>query len=474
MQCDICHRGHDAQKLPFLCAVDARNNLYEGRMRNLQAILENENLQDNIASLFTDSDKTSPIALEQSLARQCIAEDRTNQILAAAEKLREEIKAAREEIRTRKGQLARRRSDFASVSDGLVQRRVIQEQELVKSAQVLRFRWAQKAEATANTRAFLCTEAIRLYGLRRTKKGSSGRYDYHLGRVPIIDLAGMDSSTPEAISTSLAHVAHILLLICHYLSVRLPAEITLPHRDYPRPTVFNLASSYQHPHVPFPSFLGPLASPSHSRDTESQRVPRPRPLFVDKPLTQLAKEDPTTYSFFLEGVTLLAYNIAWLCCSQGVSIGDTSNFEGISNMGRNLHSFLMGAQAHDFRTINIKVPGWGPNGEELAEENQGNWLGRYSHGGAFYFLGGAEGAELVRSFKLPSPMKLADKLKKKLIGDAPTPDWEVLDDEAWKVEDIPVGSAVGNPQGVCGKAPAPDATSTLRNGSTGWTKVKHR
>ncbi|KID60387.1 UV radiation resistance protein/autophagy-related protein 14, partial [Metarhizium hybridum] len=472
MECHICHRDHDAQKLPFLCAVDARNSLYELRVNGLQALLENESLQGQVNEFHANSSKNSLSDIEQSKAMQRLEEDRTDHILASANKLKEEIQAAREEIRTRKAALARRRSDLASVSNGLAERRVMQQQELDKSTKVARFRWAQRAEATANTRAFLCTQAIRLYGLKRTKKAGSSRYDYQLGRVPIIDLASMDSYAPEIISTSLAHVAHILMLVCHYLSIRLPAEITLPHRDYPRPTIFNLNNSYQHSHVSFPSFSGTSLQP-HSRETDSQRVPRPRPLFVDKSLTQLLKEDPSTYSFFLEGVTLLAYNIAWLCHCQGVSVGDSSNFDDICNMGRNLYSFLMSAQAHDFNPINVKVPGWGPNGEEVEEESQGNWLGRYSHGGTFYFLGSYEGTDLVRSFKLPSPMKLADKLKKKLIGDAPAPDWEVLDDDAWKVEDLPgTDASAANARNVADKST--DAKSTPRSGTNGWTKVKHR
>ncbi|KFG78438.1 hypothetical protein MANI_012168 [Metarhizium anisopliae] len=349
MECHICHRDHDAQKLPFLCAVDARNSLYELRVNGLQALLENESLQGQVNEFHANSSKNSLSDIEQSKAMQRLEEDRTDHILASANKLKEEIQAAREEIRTRKAALARRRSDLASVSNGLAERRVMQQQELDKSTKVARFRWAQRAEATANTRAFLCTQAIRLYGLKRTKKAGSSRYDYQLGRVPIIDLASMDC----------------------------------------------------------------------------------------------------------------------------VSVGDSSNFDDICNMGRNLYSFLMSAQAHDFNPINVKVPGWGPNGEEVEEESQGNWLGRYSHGGTFYFLGSYEGTDLVRSFKLPSPMKLADKLKKKLIGDAPAPDWEVLDDDAWKVEDLPgTDASAANARNVADKST--DAKSTPRSGTNGWTKVKHR
>ena len=109
-------------------------------------------------------------------------------------------------------------------------------------------------------------------------------------------------------STSLAHVAHIVTLVAHYLSVRLPAEVTLPHRDYPRPTIFNLASSYQHGPTPFHSGSGsgsglmrPLSSSSLSRDADPRHLSRPRPLFIDKSLSQLSREDPAAYSFFLEG-----------------------------------------------------------------------------------------------------------------------------------------------------------------------------
>src|SRR3569833_4227930 len=54
------------------------------------------------------------------------------------------------------------------------------------------------------------------------------------------------ATPPEVISTCLAHITHILMLATHYLAIRLPAEVTLPHRVYPRSTFFCLASSYSH------------------------------------------------------------------------------------------------------------------------------------------------------------------------------------------------------------------------------------
>ncbi|KND91231.1 hypothetical protein TOPH_03980 [Tolypocladium ophioglossoides CBS 100239] len=476
MDCDICHRGHDAQRLPFLCAVDARNQIYDGRIKNLQLFFENEKLQRDANDVAADTARPGKDAMDLALAQQHLAEDRTDQILAVADRLREEIQAARDEAKARRAALARRKSDLASAADGLQERRARQQHELDKSTQMARFRWSQGAENMARTRSFLCTEAIRLYGLKRTRKGAAGRYEYHIGRIPVVDLTSMDSLTPEVISTSLAHVAHILMLVSHYLAIRLPAEITLPHRDYPRPTIFNLSSSYQHGPVPFPSGPASTTSSSQPRDPDSHHVPRPRPLFVDKPLPQLSKEDPPTYSFFLEGATLLAYDVAWLCSCQGVSIGDKGSFEDMCHMGRNLYTFLLAAQLQGYESLSVKtIAGKRGNVEDEGADSQANWIGRYSHGTMYYFLGGVEGTDFARTFKLPSPMKLADRLKKKLLSDAPAADWEVLDDEAWKVDEGPnEDGAVHGVSGVVHQAKDLEGKASPRTGSNGWTKVKHR
>jgi hypothetical protein len=263
------------------------------------------------------------------------------------------------------------------------------------------------------------------------------------------------------ISTSLSHIAHTLILASHYLAVRLPAEITLPHRDYPSPTIFNIAMSYHHEEVPF------IYTPGASNTTldepgQGARVARPRPLFIDKPLPQLSKEDPATCSYFLEGVTLLAYNIAWLCCSQGTNIGDRANFDDICNMGRNLYNLLISQQPRSMpeNLINQDAPLQSPGAGAVP----GSSIGYWSHSTSAYFLGSANGTELIKSFKLPSPVKLADKLKKKLIGDL-TPDWEVLENEEWKTEDK---------LEVNGNGATKSGGESPKAGSGGWMKLKPR
>lgn len=233
------------------------------------------------------------------------------------------------------------------------------------------------------------------------------------------------------------------MLASHYLAIRLPAEITLPHHDYPKPTIFPLASSYRHGEIPFPGTV--VLPPSEPRDQNPRHVPRPRPLYIDRPLLTLAKEDPSTYSLFIEGVVLLAYNIAWACCTQGVPIGDKTSYEDVCNMGRNLYNLLIGNQLTNNPTTRFVQPPPSPDGndapgspESTKDQLGGNpkpMMGRYSHGTAHTFLGSADGNEFMRGFKLPNPVKLADRLKKKMLSDADGLDWEMLNDDAWAVDE---------------------------------------
>jgi len=44
-----------------------------------------------------------------------------------------------------------------------------------------------------------------------------------------------------------------------------------------------------------------------SRTVDSQPLPRPRPLHIEKKLSVVAKEDSVAYALFVEGMTLLAW-----------------------------------------------------------------------------------------------------------------------------------------------------------------------
>lgn len=165
-------------------------------MRNLQALLENESLQQQINDLLAQSgpanSSTSAVAIEASVSDQKKAEDRTAQIIAQADKLKREIAAAKKEIADRKAALSRRKSDLTSASDGTEARRSRQLDETERSISVTKYKWNRSADNMATTRAFLCMEAAKLYGLRRIKKGSSARYEYKIGGVDVIDLSSMN------------------------------------------------------------------------------------------------------------------------------------------------------------------------------------------------------------------------------------------------------------------------------------------
>ncbi|EOO00876.1 hypothetical protein UCRPA7_3650 [Phaeoacremonium minimum UCRPA7] len=338
MNCEICHRAHHPQRLPFYCAVDARNRLYESRLAHAQSLIENDALEQSINAVIADQTSPTQLSAQSTTIRaqnlrseEKKAVDRTNDIIAQADKLRSEMEKARDDIQKRKQAITRRKSDLAAASSGISARRTRQLEETEKAIQMTKYKWNRKYDEMAAVRGFLCKEAAQLYGLRRSKKGNSAKYE--IGGLDMVDVLSLSS------------------------------------------------------------------------------------------------------------VVLLAYDIAWACCSQGVAIGDKTSYEDVCNMGRNLYNLLISnplvtnPAGRTFPRSASSTAGTSAEGD-LAEIGKATTLmGKFSHGAAHTFLGSAEGNEFVRSFKLPNPIKLADRLKKKLISDAPIPDWELLEDDAWAVND---------------------------------------
>ncbi|KAI1378747.1 UV radiation resistance protein and autophagy-related subunit 14-domain-containing protein [Hypoxylon crocopeplum] len=523
MSCDICQRAHHPKRLPFLCAVDARNQLYEGRIANARILTEAEELESRMTKLLSDSDATSGknrssrAYIENCISEEHNAKERTEKIIASADKLRDEIAAARKEIEERRARIARRKSDLAAASQGITARRTREIDETMKAVRMTKFKWDRGYDAMTQYRAALCMEVAKLYRLQRVKRGNPVRFEYKIGGIDIVDLHNMNNAQPELISASLAHITHLLWLASHYLSVRLPAEITLPHNDYPRPTIFSLTSSYHHGDVAFP---GTSLLPPDPLDRQFAHVPHPRPLFIDRPLSTLAKEDLQTYNAFVEAVCLLAYDVVWLCRTQGVSVGDSSNsLEDFSCFGRNLYNLLINfslqRNPQQIADAPTQANSSGTSPTELGKT--GPRMGLYSHGTAHTFLGSAAGNDLTRGFKMPNVMKLADKLKAKLVRENPMPEWELLDDDAWTPDDalddgVLVGGTpvkgqvpghrfgiesymsvntvksggsgdhhVSRPPHTGGGAPATISTARDRErdrerekGTSGWTKIKPR
>ncbi|KAK6949478.1 hypothetical protein Daesc_009559 [Daldinia eschscholtzii] len=483
MNCDICHRIHHPSRLPFFCAVDARNELYERRVANARILMEAEELESRVTKLLLENDASAGNPVDDRSTRayveSCISEEhkakkRTEKIIATADKLRKEVDAAKKEIRERKANIARKKSDLATAAQGVSVRRNRELEEVKTAAKMSKYTWDREYDAMTQYRAALCMEVAKLYRLQRVRRGNPVRFEYKIGGIDIVDLHNLNSAQPELISASLAHITHLLWLTSHYLSIRLPAEFTLPHNDYPKPTIFSLASSYHHGDVAFP---GTSLIPPDPRDRQFAHVPHPRPLFLEKPLSILSKEDPSAYNAFLEAVCLLAYDIVWLCRTQGVPMGDNSNsLEEFSCIGRNLYNLLINSSLQRNPQQIAEAPAQ-TNGNNPAELGRtAPRMGLYSHGTAHTFLGSAAGNELTRSFKMPTVIKMVDKLKARLVRENPVPEWELLEDDAWTPDDalddgVLVGGAPNKGQlGVPGHRFGIESymsVNTVKSGSSG-------
>jgi hypothetical protein len=173
-------------------------------------LLENDALEREVSALLTSrppageggSNETAisrPHADKITTEKEQ-AEDRTQQIIAHADELRANIDKAREEIAKRKAAISRRKTEREAVANGIEARRARQTEEVEKAVRISRYKWNQTHSITASSRAFLCGEAAKLYGLRRVWR-SNGSDEYRIGGVGIVDLLAMNST-----STSLCFV----------------------------------------------------------------------------------------------------------------------------------------------------------------------------------------------------------------------------------------------------------------------------
>lgn len=254
------------------------------------------------------------------------------------------------------------------------------------------------------------------------------------------------AAQPDTITTSLTHIAYLLNRTSNYLGVRLPAEITLPHRDYPLPTIFKPDHSYRFRDVPFPSNTpshSSVNSPTGSRTLDTRPAPHPRPLFVQKELPKLLKEDPNSFSLFIEGVTLLAWNIAWLCKSQGMS-GFTT-WTDVCPIGKNLYVFF-DPESRRMRKERLSI---GSHNDEALKEsgvsterNSPSLFGQFSHATAHSFLGTADASEVLSNWRLQNPQRVWDRVKGHLLAEMQRSEWELVqqwDDDLAEEEPVLVG-----------------------------------
>ncbi|CRG92209.1 hypothetical protein PISL3812_09265 [Talaromyces islandicus] len=417
------------------------------RYENARVLLEKESIGQEIeVSIVGDTaaNRTGKVPLQAARERsrrwtiqaiqteQARTAGRVQSIRTHAETLKTEIQRKRADVNHLKSRLKQRRSDAESAKFQLGDRRHLALSNIQNPIKRTEHLWHSLHTKTAESRIFLCREAASLYRLRQKarRKNNSVVESYWIG-----------GAMPSHISTSFSNIAHLLVLVSHYLSLRLPAEIVLPHRNHAAPTIFSPAASYSTRETIDSEYKSwyPSSSPTSSKPTSPARAHRPRPLSVDKALSTLMKEDPATYALFIEGASLLAWNVAWLCRTQGLHVR-SDNWETFSNMGKSLWQLLVSPPAQTPNSIRT-VSGHDLQSKLKIDRNSPKTIiqrtksfpifGHYSHGTSHSFLGAAEGMEFVKSWKLLTPTKLADKLKAALQGEMANAEWELLDEKEW-------------------------------------------
>jgi len=227
-------------------------------------------------------------------------------------------------------------------------------------------------------------------------------------------------------------------------------------------------------------------------------MPNPRPLYVHRELPKLFKEDPNSFPLFVEGVTLLAWNVAWLCKTQGVN-GFTS-WTDICPVGRNLYQLLAMSPKQVFtrmalssgRTNRVVRP---KEAATSSTQDGPTLIGQFSHGTAHSFFGAAEGSEMMRNWRLQNPQRVWDKVRSYLVAEMQGAEWEVVQVKEWDNEDdlaeeepVLVGGrkwALTNGRITAGKAasdttvskpsPAENSNEVVKaKGANGWTKLRSR
>jgi hypothetical protein len=457
----------------------------------LAALSEDADLDALTASIAKNS-------VERRRAEQEATEYRVQRIVEKAEDLKRQMDEYKQRSVAQKQQIDRRRELLLKNRDELEKHRPRAMEPVISSTRKTAQRLDKVRSRIVEARLLLCREAASASNLQR-RKPSAGRSEYMLGGLAIPDLRELNVKTQappkpsfsggrvvaephDLVSEAFSNVARLLNLCAHYLSVRLPGEILLPHEDFPRPAIMLEKVSYKFSDLAFPTLSSSRTlSPSASR-TLDEHQPRPRPLWIDRPLAQLCKEDNKTYSLYIEAITMIAYDIAWLCRTQGI---DTINtFEDTCHVGRNLWQLLV-HQGRRRPPLDRKISALsGRSGQD--SRNTGS-LGVFSHATVLNNLASPEGAEFMKDFRLSGPSRLADKLKNTLLGEVSGAEWELLEEKEWDVErederPVLVGGSHRPKESqyaamsVMSIKPSDDSTEdeARRRGNSGWMKIRGR
>ena len=229
-------------------------------------------------------------------------------------------------------------------------------------------------------------------------------------------------------------------------------------------------------------------------------APRQRILSLDRPLHQLASEDPINYSLFIDAITLLAWDVAWIAKIQGLEVG-AKNWEEICALGKNMWNLFAAPprpptlQSRSSATNLSKGPNSSPRQTPSTPvrspgQHSGEATiilpvpGQYSHSSSHSFLpssGSDGGAEHLRGWRFANPVRIIERIKSALLNERTGAEWEVLEkpesDEA-EEEQEENSAAPGKERVVAGLTTveedqaSEDILSEQSKPKKGWTKVR--
>ncbi|KAL8852905.1 MAG: hypothetical protein Q9221_002281 [Calogaya cf. arnoldii] len=542
MHCHICQHPLTTAR-SFHCACCAREVLYQPRVSLAHALLEQEAAVSQSEQYIKASrilpakapaldisktpDRSLSLDLESTVIQCQAIRHQTQCTLDHVKQLRLEADDLRRRIAHGKAKNSERRNELLAARKEIDSRQAVEVGRLEKSIAGIHRRWDAVHTRTAESRLLLCREAANLYGLKKHsyRATASASDTYQIGSLPIYNVKDLNrkpenissSTVPDAdhhkgadpaiVTTVTASLAHLVHLVSHYLALRLPAEVILPHRDCPFPTILAPEASYATQPPPHTK-----ASPNTSSSNDPSAVRGmlhasqsflSKSLYTKKRLSITAKEDPQTYAAVIEGITLLAWNVAWLCQIQGLDVGAKS-WEQVCDVGTNLWKLFAAEQAGPRPTVGatkrvIKQDG-NPDtilrlSQERFEPSPTIGFGYFSHGTVHSNLSTASGSKVEHGWRLQDPAKIIARVKQMLSSDRTGAGWEMLEGKEWESQLIrskqpePDAAVDASTVVVNGKSGAKEtsqsASSEPKNlaandaqekvkGTSGWMKLKSR
>ncbi|KAF2716313.1 hypothetical protein K431DRAFT_289503 [Polychaeton citri CBS 116435] len=474
MSCSLCLQPYHPGRRPT-CPSCVQAVLYQPRFRQAISLLDRDRQHTYTEAVVRPGNDGVLAALPEDADWDIItagvkahSHAETKVQLANAE---DRIKAVERTLTELRHQIDSSREYIAGVQRNHQQRKRAVDTELHRASRLaqsmldtvqhtnrrLNTKLAKTRDRIVEARIFLCREASLLRGLKlRKRKSRDGtvKHEYWISGVPIPNLQELNNYRPEIVSAAFDHICRLIVLLCFYLSVRLPAEIVLPPDG--SPSVLRERDSYRGLSADMTS-LSTLPS-------NTSLTARPRGLSLDNSLSKVYKEDRKSFDLFVEAVSLLACDVAWLGRVQGLPRLD--DFDSIYAIGRNLYDLVLGRDANALR---------------------GDRVGIFSHASTASNLSSEASRDPSKGWLMHPPSELTrlyDGLGRILLGEMGGAEWDILgkndlednkeEEEAVLVGGQPIQPRSSNSVSKAGHDRRSDVSNTGQQGGRGWMKVRGR